>query len=96
MIRETKMELYWQETRKGQRLVLGSEPGGSEEEVGGVRITKRGFDAFAKTFGYDPGRAMRGIPNVDEAKSFVESFRPWELFGSGDGITVESEVRSED
>ena len=41
------MELYWQETRKGQRLVLGSESGGSEEEVGGVRITKRGFDAFA-------------------------------------------------
>jgi len=93
MIRETKMELYWQETRKGQRLVLGSEPGGSEEEVGGVRITKRGFDAFAKTFGYDPGRAEKGIESMEEAKAFVESFHPWDLFTDDKGLLVEPDVR---
>ena len=86
------MELYWQATRKGQRLVLSSGDG-QEEEVGGVRETKRGFDAFAKTFGYDPGRAEKGIPSMAEAKEFVESFSPWELFPGGQGITVDPEVR---
>ncbi len=90
------MEVYWKERKNGQRLVCVKEGENEVIEIGGVRLTKNGYDAFAKTFGYDPGRAMRGIPNVDEAKSFVESFRPWELFGSGDGITVESEVRSDD
>ena len=51
------MKVFWKETRRGQRLVLGDEAGGYEEEIGGVRETKRGFDAFAKTFGYEPGRA---------------------------------------
>lgn len=64
-----------------------------EEEVGGVRETKRGFDAFAKTFGYEPGRAEKGIPSMDEAKEFVESHRPWELFEGGDGLTVDPEIR---
>ena len=90
------MEVYWKERKNGQRLVCVKEGENEVIEIGGVRRTKNGYEAFAKTFGYDPGRAMRGIPNVDEAKSFVESFRPWELFGSGDGITVESEVRSDD
>ena len=90
------MEVYWKERKNGQRLVCVKEGENEVIEIGGVRLTKNGYDAFAKTFVYDPGRAMRGIPNVDEAKSFVESFRPWELFGSGDGITVESEVRSDD
>ena len=89
------MELYWQATRKGQRLVLSS-GNGQEEEVGGVRETKRGFDAFAKTFGYDPGRAEKGIPSMAEAKEFVESFSPWELFQGGQGITVDPEVREQD
>ena len=86
------MELYWQETRKGQRLVLGSEPGGSEEEVGGVRITKRGFDAFAKTFGYDPGRAEKGIESMEEAKAFVESFHPWDIFVGTTEIEFDEQV----
>ena len=86
------MELYWEDTRRGQRLVLIGE-GGQEEEVGGVRETRRGFDAFAKTFGYEPGRAEKGIASMDEAKAFVESFRPWELFVRSDGLTVEAEVR---
>ena len=88
------MELYWQATRKGQRLVLCSDDG-QEEEVGGVRETKRGFDAFAKTFGYDPGRAERGIPSMAEAKEFVESFSPWELFQGGQGATVDPEVKDQ-
>ena len=59
------MMVYWRERRKGQRLVLVQEEGGDEIEVGGVRETKRGFDAFAKTFGYDPGRAQKGMETLD-------------------------------
>ncbi len=87
------MIAYWREVRRGQRLVLTNDEGGEEEEIGGVRETKRGFDAFAKTFGYDPGRAMKGIASLEEAKEFVESFRPWELYDGGHGLTVDPDVR---
>ncbi len=87
------MDLYWREWSKGQRLILSLSPD-TEEQVGGVRETKRGFDAFAKTFGYDPGRAQKGIESMNEAKSFVESFRPWELYTDADNIEPESAVRS--
>lgn len=91
------MKVYWRATRRGQRLVLGpdgGEHGGeNEEEVGGVRETKRGFDAFAKTFGYEPGRAEKGIGSMDEAKEFVEQFKPWELYEGAQGLSVEAEVR---
>ena len=88
------MEIFWQQTRKGQRLILdlGTE---GQAEIGGVRQTKRGFDAFAQTFGYDPGRAQKGIGSMDEAKEFVEQFSPWELYQGGHGLTVETEVRPE-
>ncbi|MCH2311294.1 MAG: hypothetical protein MK362_02245 [SAR202 cluster bacterium] len=89
------MELFWRARRKGERLILSAGPG-QEEEVGGVRETKTGFDAFAKTFGYDPGRAQKDIPSMNEAKSFVEAFRPWELFTDIEGLEPETEVRSED
>ncbi len=89
------MHLYWQQRRKGQRLILITDDGEQQEEVGGVRETKRGFDAFAKTFGYDPGRAEKGITTLDEAKTFVESFRPWELFVSDEDLKVDAEVRPE-
>ena len=92
--RKSTLELYWQHTRRGQRLVLIAEDG-QEEEVGGVRETRRGFDAFAKTFGYEPGRAEKGIPSMDEAKTFVESFRPWELFVGPEPLTVDAEVRTQ-
>lgn len=85
------MKIYWEERKKGQRLILDDESG-QREEVGGVRETKRGYDAFAKTFGYDPGRAMKGIQTMDDAKEFVESFNPWELFGAH-GLTVEPGVK---
>jgi hypothetical protein len=89
------MHLYWQQRRKGQRLILITDDGEQQEEVGGVRETKRGFDAFAKTFGYDPGRAEKGITTLDEAKTFVESFKPWELFVSDEDLKVDAEVRPE-
>jgi hypothetical protein len=82
------MKVIWRERRRGQRLILQDEANGHEEEVGGVRETKGGFDAFAKTFSYEPGRAMKGIATLEEAKEFVESFRPWELFEGGQGIDV--------
>ena len=89
------MQLYWQQRRKGLRLILITDDGEQQEEVGGVRETKRGFDAFAKTFGYDPGRAEKGMTTLDEAKTFVESFRPWELFVSDENLKVDAEVRPE-
>lgn len=87
------MKIYWREIRKGQRLVLASEDGTHEEEIGGVRATKLGFDAFAKTFGYDPGRAQKGMSTMDQAKEFVESFCPWDLYEEGQGLSVEPDVK---
>ncbi len=89
------MKLYWQQVRKGERLVLTSDDEQSVEEIGGVRETKRGFDAFAKTFGYEPGRAQKGIASMEEAKEFVENFRPWNLYDGADGLSVEPAVRAE-
>jgi len=87
------MEIYWRRLRKGQRLILAHDGSDNEEEVGGVRETKNGFDAFAKTFGYDPGRAHKGFPTMGDAKEFVESFRPWELYGGSGDLAVDPEVR---
>ena len=87
------MSVFWREVRRGQRLVLTIEAGDEEEEVGGVRETRNGFDAFAKTFGYEPGRAQKGMATLEEAKEFVESFSPWELYQGGEGLEVEPEVR---
>ena len=93
------MKVYWRTTRRGQRLVLSSDDGEhggeNEEEIGGVRETKRGFDAFAKTFGYEPGRAEKGIGSMEEAKEFVEQFKPWELYEGAQGLSIEAEVRPE-
>ena len=85
------MRVYWQAAKQGLRLVLVG--GEREERIGGVRETRRGFDAFAATFGYDPDRARRGIATLDEAKAFVESFRPWELFTRDEELSVEPDVK---
>ena len=66
---------------------------GDQMEMGAVRGTPRGFDAFATTNTYDPGRAQKGIATIEEAKTFVESFRPWELFVGPADLEVEPEVR---
>ena len=85
------MKLYWREVRRGQRLVLGE--GDEEQEIGGVRLNKDVYDAFAKTFSYEPGRAVKGIPTLEQAKEFVESFTPWDLIEGSQGLTVEAEVQ---
>jgi len=85
---EVSMKVFWRERKRGERLILQDEDNGHEEEVGGVRETKSGFDAFAKTFSYEPGRAMKGIATMEEANEFVESFQPWELFQGGHGLSV--------
>jgi hypothetical protein len=86
------MKLFWRERKSGQSLMLGSADE-TEVEVGMVRRTPRGFDALAKTNTYDPGRAKRGFARMEEAKAFVESFHPWDLFGGDWDMAVDPEVR---
>ena len=87
------MKVYWRHRRRGQNLVLSDENEENEEEIGGFRETKRGIDAYAKTFTYDPGRSQKGFPTIEDAKAFVEYFKPWELFDGTQDLTVETEVR---
>ncbi len=89
------MQVYWQHGKRRQRLILTGQNGDFEEEIGGVRETRQGFDGFAKTVGYDPGRAEKGFPTWEDAKEFVESFRPWELYDGTEGLEVDPEVRPE-
>ncbi len=84
------MRVYWKDMRRGQNLIL-SEEEGQEQVIGGYRENSRGIDAYAQTFGYDPGRSQKGFATVEDAKEFVESFRPWELHGAQD-VTVEREA----
>ena len=86
------MRVYWRKVKRGENLILSDENDAHEEELGGFRDTKRGIDASAKTFSYDPSRSRKGFPSIEEAKDFVESFRPWELFGA-QGVTVDPGVR---
>ena len=86
------MRVYWRKVKRGQNLILSDENEGHEENLGGFRDTKRGIDALAKTFSYEPERSKKGFPTIEEAKAFVESFRPWELFGTQD-VTVDPDVR---
>ena len=30
--------------------------------------------------GYEPGRAQKGFPTLEDAKAFVEAFHPWDIF----------------
>ena len=86
------MRVYWKDVKRGQNLMLFDEDSSREERIGGFRETNRGIDAYATTLGYDPGRSQKGFPTIEDAKAFVESFRPWELYGA-QGVTVEQEVR---
>ena len=85
------MAAYWQTAKRGQRLMLVDAE--REERIGMVRETPRGFDALAVTFGYEPERARRDIATMDEAKEFVESFAPWNLFTQDADVSVEAAVR---
>ena len=73
------MRVYWREHKIGQQLILNSGTG-EEEVVGTVRRTPSGFDAAAKTLGYEPGRSHKGFPSMEDAKAFVESFHPWDIY----------------
>lgn len=84
------MELFWRETRNGFNLVV--KDGDEESRVGGVRVMKSGIQAIAETRGYEPGRAARDLPSVEEAREFVESFQPWREF-FGEPLEVEPEIR---
>ncbi len=85
------MSVYWRTVRRGQNLVLEVD-NDREEIIGGYRESKRGIDAYAKTFGYEPDRSKKGFETLDDAKTFVEAFRPWEIFGV-QGVTVDTEVK---
>ena len=87
------MRLYWKERRAGLSLVIANEDG-QEVEVGAIRRTPRGFDAFATATGYDPGRATKGIATIEEARAFVESFRPWDIYEGAEDLAVEPNVPS--
>jgi hypothetical protein len=88
------LKIYWQYKRKGQELVIDA-LNGQTATLGAVRETKRGFDAFATATGYDPGRATKGLPTMEEAKAFVESFEPWSLYEGGmEALPIEAEVRA--
>ncbi|MDA0263022.1 MAG: hypothetical protein O3A93_01915 [Chloroflexi bacterium] len=85
------MSVFWREVKRGQNLVV-DDVDGREEIIGGYRENKSGVDAYARTMGYEPERSQKGFSSVEVAKSFVESFSPWDLFGVRD-VTVESEAR---
>lgn len=85
------MSVYWRNVKRGQNLVI-DDTAGLEEIIGGYRENRRGIDAYARTMGYEPERSKKGFDTVEDAKAFVESFSPWELFGA-QGVTVEAEAR---
>ena len=85
------MSVYWKIMRRGQNLII-EDTSGVEEVIGGYRENKSGIDAYARTMGYEPDRSRKGFDTVEDAKAFVESFTPWDIFGVQDA-TVESEVR---
>ena len=62
------MKVYWRKVKRGQNLILSDENDGHEEELGGFRDTKRGIDALAKTFSYDPSRSRKGFSSIEEAR----------------------------
>lgn len=85
------MSVYWRDVKRGQNLVV-DDTSGLEEIIGGYRENKSGIDAYARTMGYEPERSRKGFDTVQDAKTFVESFSPWELFGVRD-IMVDAESR---
>ena len=85
------MRLFWRERKKGFDLCVEEEDG-SRFSVGGVRQTKRGIEALAKTMTYDPGRAIKGLNNFEEGRAFVEQFEPWRDFFPGEPLELESDI----
>ncbi len=86
------MKMYWQQKKRGIDLLVEMDDG-ETYSVGGVRVTRRGIEALAKTNGYDPGRAIKGLDNVEEGRAFVEQFEPWRDFFPYEDLQMEPEVR---
>ena len=89
------MKLYWKEKKKGFDLLVENDEG-ETFSVGGVRETKRGIEALAKTTGYDPGRAVKGLQSLEEGRTFVEQFEPWREFFPGELLELDSEIVTRD
>ena len=85
------MRLYWKQKKKGIDLIVENDEGDTFS-VGGVRDTKRGIEALAKTTGYDPGRAVKGLGSMEAGRTFVEQFEPWREFFPGDPLSVEHDI----
>ena len=85
------MSVFWRNVKRGQNLMM-AEAKGREEVIGGYRENKSGISAYARTMGYEPERSRKGFDSVEDAKAFVESFNPWDLFGPRDAV-VEAEAR---
>ena len=85
------MRLYWKQNKKGIDLIVQNDQG-ETFSVGGVRNTKRGIEALAKTIGYDPGRAIKGLDSVADGRTFVEQFEPWREFFPGDPLSIEPDI----
>lgn len=85
------MDLFWREHKLGLQLILSTDRG--EDLVGFIRRTPRGHDALARTLGYNPGQSQKEIASLEEAKAFVESFRPWEEFTGLGELPVEPGIR---
>ena len=85
------MRLYWKQKKSGLDLIV-EDTDGNIFSVGGVRDTKRGIEALAKTTGYDPGRAVKGLSSIEEGKEFVENFQPWREFYPSENLNIESDI----
>ena len=85
------MKLYWKQKKNGLDLIV-QDTDGNTFSVGGVRNTKRGIEALAKTTGYDPGRAVKGLSSIEEGKEFVENFQPWREFYPSETLNIESDI----
>jgi len=84
------LRLFWKQKKMGIDLVVEDDEK-DQFVVGGVRETKRGIEALAKTTGYDPSRAIKGLSSVEEGKIFVENFQPWREFFPGEELNIELE-----
>ena len=85
------MSVFWRDVKRGQNVMM-DDTAGLEEVIGGYRENKSGISAYARPMGYEPERSRKGFDSVEDAKAFVESFNPWDLFGPRDAV-VEAEVR---
>ena len=85
------MRLYWRQRKNGLDLCV-EDDSGERFIVGGVRNTRRGIEALAKTTGYDPGRATKDLDSLDQGRQFVEQFEPWRDFFPGEPLELEPSI----